>query len=230
MKIIHKIKDDTAFGLVEIAVSLIVIGLILSSVINTVYLLNTRYKQNLDNVRIHKIQEALRAYYLRHKFLPCPAEISLENVGEAQKSCFGEKSVGPLPFKSLGLSPNEIVNGFGHLYTYGVGEAFTQKFRPHCEKETTSSLKVVDEEEKALTAPANPVLYIIVNHGQKGGGSFLKLGHNTHRSVYDPLEYVNATSSPVFRDGRHGKIDHKVVFETRDVFFKDIKRPCETPK
>jgi len=110
------------FTLVEMAVVLVILGLLLSALIIPI---STQIDQrNYAETRksLDEIREALIGYGLTRGYLPCPA-ISALNGLEDRNIATGlcNNRVGFLPWVELGVGHTD---GWGHLYRYSVTPAY----------------------------------------------------------------------------------------------------------
>ncbi|MBX9977902.1 MAG: hypothetical protein K2X98_06660 [Alphaproteobacteria bacterium] len=167
-----------------------------------------------------QVTHSLATHLLRHKRLPCPASITAigADFGKEDLSHCGKEGV--LPYKTLGMSPSFIKDGFGHYITYVVNSTFAEKERPFQEETTTSDafsspmkpqsycdvqskvvLKILDEQGYSLNDdPQNSPLFILLSHG-KNGGDLLTSGSRRPITVPDPLKTENANDDLIFIDG-----------------------------
>jgi len=137
-------KNDTVFGfsLIELAVVLTVVGLTLGGLMSVMgpYLDSQSY--DLTVKRQEKIAKALSIYAQAYFQLPCPADPnpSVEPFGAARQStatgavttnaCSGSvfqmsDFIGIVPFRILGLSEDDVKDGYGNFMTYEVAPVLT---------------------------------------------------------------------------------------------------------
>ncbi len=119
------------FTLVEMAVVLLVVGLLMSGLLGGVSLQQENRRLTETRGAMEQAREALLGYALTHNRLPCPADGSLpethpfagrEQTGrDAQGRCLALQGV--LPWADLGLKQTD---GWGRRYTYRVSAAFTE--------------------------------------------------------------------------------------------------------
>lgn len=116
----HTYKYSQGFTLVEMAVVLVIVGLLLASLI--VPISSQIDQRNYFETRksLEEVKEALMGYGLTRGYLPCPA-ISATNGLEDRTAGICNKRVGFLPWAELGVSR---ADGWGHLYRYTVTLAY----------------------------------------------------------------------------------------------------------
>lgn len=138
MKLRHAVARG--FTLIEMAIVLVVIGLILSGGLMAVApaLQNSRVTET--NGKLDQIENALLVYAIRHGCLPCPAAGNLsssdENAGRAvgdtpppyHAGCASacDSYHGVVPWIALGLSEADVTDGFGYRISYAVAEDLEQ--------------------------------------------------------------------------------------------------------
>jgi prepilin-type N-terminal cleavage/methylation domain-containing protein len=119
-------RDSPGFTLVEIAVVLVIVGLIAAmffaglrtSLISAKFRATSQALQNAD--------AGLVNYVMLTRHLPCPANGSLPstdpNYGAAAASCPNpaDQANGVVPWTTLGLAQVDVTDGFGNLLTYRV--------------------------------------------------------------------------------------------------------------
>lgn len=120
------IKLNRGFTLVEMAVVLVIIGLLIGGLL--IPLSAQLDQRNYSDTRrsMDEAREALIAYGMSHGYLPCPAN-SDQNGAEDRDAtgyCTGNKRVGYLPWAELGLPK---LDSWGHLYRYSVALTYANK-------------------------------------------------------------------------------------------------------
>ena len=133
-------NEEAGFTLVEIAVVMIISGLILTALINSYLRWNDILKSSKTKEHIAVVSDALSAYASRNFRIPCPADPSDAGVepfgteigsgvnGAAIGACGGAiaQAEGIIPFASLGLDASFARDGWGNYMTYQVSPAFTR--------------------------------------------------------------------------------------------------------
>jgi len=114
------IKNITqrGFSLIEVAVALVIIGLIIGSFTGLYELILNTDREKRERVSIHKIHKSLNTFMAANMHLPCPDS---DNDGhenrDADKSCTGRE--GYLPYKDIGV---DALDAWGNYYYYRVNQ------------------------------------------------------------------------------------------------------------
>lgn len=116
-----RIRCAVGLTLVEMAVVLLIVGLILGGLITPVstQIDQRNYAETRKNME--EIREALMGYAASHGHLPCPAISASDGredrTGSTCTSISNSQSVGFLPWTELGVPK---LDAWGHLYRYSV--------------------------------------------------------------------------------------------------------------
>lgn len=104
---------SNGFLLVEAAIVLAIIGII--SYISLEKLkLTCKYKQlNVTIQNIQYVSDAIVLHFLKTNSLPDPDQSS-------EIQCGSDKIIGAVPYKILGLSKKQVIDGYGHRLLYAV--------------------------------------------------------------------------------------------------------------
>lgn len=153
-------------------------------------------KEIQTSVKLEKIHEAMAAFRERNERLPCPAPQAIiegdVNYGaEAANSgrctggtpaidaayidAAGAVAEGAVPFKTLGLTEEYMIDGWGRRFTYAVARRYTQQeaFEVLEMYERCGGITVRDGTDTDRTTTA---AYAVLSHGQEGHGAFTKAG------------------------------------------------------
>jgi len=164
------------FTLVEIAIVLVVVGLLIGGLITP---LSTQLEQRraTDTQRaMEEAREALIGFAALNGYLPCPA-VSAANGLEARdgERCAGERRTGFLPWATLGMPK---LDSWGHIFMYSVTPDFAdsaQRFRLATPRDITVATRDAAGNLVAATAP-NDIPAVILSTGKNGYGGFSDLG------------------------------------------------------
>jgi prepilin-type N-terminal cleavage/methylation domain-containing protein len=160
-----KSDSNAGFTLVELAVVLVIVGLVLTSLfvpisaqINQAQSLETR-RDLLD------IKEALLGYALINGKLPCP-----DTTGDGlEDACLNTNATssteGNLPWATLGLKANGV---WGHPYKYRVNNAFTTLISLTTTGSGAGIIRVCTDYTCAKTEVSNIPLFVY-SKGKNGG-------------------------------------------------------------
>jgi prepilin-type N-terminal cleavage/methylation domain-containing protein len=129
------------FTLIEMAMVLAIVGFFITAALNVVRSVQLGTGVQLTNDRLDRIQKALQVYVIAHACLPCPANgataSTVNTAGHAQDGtgttgyvsstnfCTANAcsitTVGVVPWIDLGLSEQDITDGWNGRIRYAIG-------------------------------------------------------------------------------------------------------------
>lgn len=176
------LKND-GFTLIELAIVLLIIGLLMS-----VLMLPFLKRHNFQEIKLNKqldlIREALYGYALENNRLPCPAT----NPDSGVESCTGSNQ-GFIPYLELGVDQFDV---YGNPFLYKVDREFTKQIR--FDTRPKDSLEVKSANGKTIVGGSN------ISVEKKGGtlaAIVLSQGANALRNNISPDEIANLNSLKV---------------------------------
>jgi prepilin-type N-terminal cleavage/methylation domain-containing protein len=239
--------NDDGFSLTEVALCLVVMGVVLSFGIPS-FLQYLRYQRTHETKdKQEKILQSLGGFVLQNGYLPLPADpfASPENFGVARESAVNPPDmIGILPFKTLGLPDSYAQDGFKRYFTYAGGTSSDHPKDFHgsfCTAKNFFPLQLF--EKLSLThspflrgSESDPVAVILVSHGENGYGAYYGMpGHILKRTEITPKgkdEIENAASKlsfiqRAFSGAKDDYFDDMVVWVTRsNLMALYAKSPC----
>ena len=181
-------RKNAGFSLIEMAVVLVIAGLILGTVIGAmnVQMSGQRIKQTQERQQV--IKEALINYIRQNSRLPCPADITAgltgANAGEVPADCAtstiavssGAARKGAVPWKTLGLTAESAQDAYGRLFTYIVTDEATTRDR-NTIPGLRGNLAIFNAGAQSNVCPSttpcdNLGVVAIISHGPNGYGAF----------------------------------------------------------
>ena len=169
----HANRPSGGFTLVEMAVVLVIVGLMLGGLLMplSTQMENDRRKETAATLAA--IQDALIGYAAINGRLPCPDNNTNGLDDDACASGAGQPHVGALPYATLGVSPNDAWN---RPWRYAVSRPFTSTAMTI---NTTGSIRVWDQNGcGAGTRIADQLPALVMSEG-------------TSRLTASPLEMEN---------------------------------------
>jgi len=129
-------KRAQGFTLIEMAIVLVVIGLVFSGGLLAVAPVLQSSKGNETNAKLDRLEQALTLYVIRYGCLPCPADGNIAtgtlNAGTAHGAAYyssgcttacNTATQGIVPWATLGLQEEDGKDGFGERIDYAVASA-----------------------------------------------------------------------------------------------------------
>lgn len=190
------------FTLLELAVVLLIIGLVTSmAMVSGVAVVETA-RQSATQKKMAAIDDALQSYRSTYNRLPCPASLTIAegvtnfgveaatpgtctggtpaaNYSAAGTTNTGATGVeGAVPVVTLGLANDFMYDGWGHRFRYAVDKDVTATgafptIASQCTGHAISILTAHDNTASPITGEA---IYALISHGANGHGGYTKQG------------------------------------------------------
>ena len=218
-------KNIFGFTLVEMAMVLVIVGLLLGGMMPVLSAQMESRRINETRTSMEEIQGALAGFAIANGRLPCPADpaIATGQAGagaERTPPCTNSNSTGVLPWATLGVDETDA---WGNRYTYRVSSDFADAIGSAtygCTPGTVPTLSTfalcssgtldVLSAAPAGTSVAIDVPAVIVSHGKNAAGAHTLQGMQLPASGdADEQEnsdgstdnnYVSHTTTPNFDD------------------------------
>lgn len=172
----NKQTKQNGFTLVEIAIVLVIVGLIIGGLMMPLSVQLEQRRVNETQKTLDDARESLIGFALRNGYLPCPAisaSIGLEDrVGGA---CRDGKRLGYLPWATLGLPK---LDSWNHLLRYSVSPAFANSTVTF-NLRSLRDISIATRDARGQLAPAsmsNDIVAVIMSHGKNGHGATSEQG------------------------------------------------------
>lgn len=243
-----RLGQTLGFTLIEMAIVLVVIGLIVSGGLVAIAPVIENSKINETNLKLDRIEQAMVLHVIRNGCLPCPATggtaSSASGVGQAVRDTTGaypsgcssaaqpctitSAGQGVVPWVNLGLSEGDITDGFGVRIAYAVTSENTRTVSG-----TTAGMRRDGDNYPAGTLTVNnnastpqqitaAAAYVILSHGPDRRGGFRSSAGGTAIPTNDfssAAEADNINGSPFVQDDAVINKD-----PAADVYFDDVVR------
>jgi prepilin-type N-terminal cleavage/methylation domain-containing protein len=159
------------FSLVEMAVVLAIVGLLIGGAVATVGAVQQRQRFGETSAQLEEIRDALIAFAVVNRRLPCPADPTLADTvagaglerAPTAAGCSGGIS-GAVPWATLALPQSDA---WGRRFTYRVSAGFARQAPAFTLAATGDN--VVRNASAVVLASAVPA--VIVSHGANARGS-----------------------------------------------------------
>ena len=191
------IKSEQGFTLIDLAVIMMVLGLLLTPAIQAYRLWHSQQKRVITQERLNDIEEAVRNFYFENNRYPCPANPDLS----PDDATFGEEALGgsgdctglpvnsgtvqgAVPFQALRLPVNKSLDGWANKMVYVVTQDLANPltaFNPGAGAITVNEYAIVSDPvtgedicPNTAAAPNNSstdVHYTLFSTGETGVGA-----------------------------------------------------------
>lgn len=190
-------KKDCGFTLVEMAIVLMIVGLLLGGLIPTLSAQMESQRISETRKQMDEIQQTVVGFAIANGRLPCPADPTLA-TGQAGAGtertfpCTSNNSTGVLPWATLGVNETDA---WGNRYTYRVSSDFADalgttfgkdQYGNDCIPSSTPvnasfaicSVGTLNVRSTATggTNVATNVPAVIISHGKNGAGAYTQQG------------------------------------------------------
>jgi prepilin-type N-terminal cleavage/methylation domain-containing protein len=185
-------KHQNGFTLVEMAIVLLIVGLLLGGLLPTISGQVEQQRRNETRKQLDEIKEALIGFTIINGRLPCPADSAIvtgqTGAGtERTPPCTNGNSTGVLPWATLGVKETD---GWGNRYTYRVSSDFADAIGSTtyggCIPNPTPAISTfalcsngnldVRSAASGGTSIAINVPAVIISHGKNSAGAYTQQG------------------------------------------------------
>jgi prepilin-type N-terminal cleavage/methylation domain-containing protein len=160
---------QSGFSLVEIAIVLLIIGLLMGGLMAPMASMMEQRRVTDTQRAMGEAREALFGFALRSGYLPCPA-ISASNGLEDRNGNVCNKRYGYLPWATLGV---QRLDGWNHLLGYTVTPAFANSgllFTLRTQRDITIATRALNGQLVAATGMSD-IPAAIISFGRNGYGA-----------------------------------------------------------
>jgi prepilin-type N-terminal cleavage/methylation domain-containing protein len=222
------INQQKGFTLVEMAIVLLIVGLLLGGLLPTISGQIEQQRRSETRKQLDEIKEALVGYAIINGRLPCPADGTIPTVpgvangaGQEKSSCAASANGGVLPWVTLGISETDA---WGRRFTYRVTPDFadaiatttygctpsptpTQSSFALCSNGNLNVGLTIGNSDVAANIPA-----VIVSHGANGLGAYTTAGQQIPGASGDENENIDNNNNFVSHDFVQNGFDDLLVW------------------
>jgi len=210
--VLARLGRSLGFTLIEMAIVLVVIGLVISGGLVAVTPIVENAKYSETRSKMDRIEQALTVHVVINGCLPCPAQggTSSTTVGVgnafddavyvtpcADNACTAD---GVVPWVKLGLSEADITDGFGNRISYDVDDNLTDSATSMVRAGSTypaGTLLVNNYGGQIVTTAA---AYVLISHGANRAHGFPSStgGSRVDSAFGSTIEDDNVSGSPAY--------------------------------
>lgn len=190
-----RVASVRGFTLTELAIVLIIVGLLLASIIPSLSAQNDQRSYNETVQILNEAREALVGYASSHSatdgkpYLPCPDTDDDGRENRSGTTC--SSAEGRLPWSDLGIGQRDSWN---NRIRYRVHSAFSDSGTGF--SLTSSPNLRVCAESTCTTTVATQLPVVLISHGKNGAGAFNSSGGtNDAPAGADELQNTNADAN-----------------------------------
>lgn len=211
------VSTQRGFSLVEMAVVLVIMGLLLAMVMTPLRAQRASKAQHQTETALLEAKQALLGHALIHRYLPCPDTDATPDGWENVKADGGcQKSEGILPWQNLGVTP---ADAWGRLWRYRVDASFShhQVLFGFAQAENASEIEVQTETGPVSSQRSRPVA-IVLSHGENGLGGMHVIEGVGMQAMDKPISQDEMENA----DGDINFVDKAVQMGASNNSFDDI--------
>lgn len=226
----YLLKNKEGFLLLEVAIALTILGTALGLGLPTILSYLTWQKRQTTKEKQERIIYSMAAYAVQNGHTPLPADpyATGETFGRARTEARKDSDrIGLVPFKTLGLSPEDGKDGFNRYFTYVGGKG----------KSDTDLTPITIKDDKGNTLlEGHDIALLLISHGEKGHGAYMGTMGHMHQ-YQSPLmgkdEKQNSDQSLSFVKRPFSKndkdfFDHQLYWITNTNFIAIYVRPTSS--
>lgn len=197
---------QNGFTLIELAIVLTILGLLVAGGSMLLEPMLNKGRRDETNARLDQIEKALVLFAANNKRLPCPSNPSVaptSSVNGFESTCVDAMWFGGLPWKVMGLSEADVLDGWGRRISYAVTSLLATGTPLDCPTLGFAGIAQGKLESRgandAAILPSPPgsqgpakAAYVIISHGENGTFARLPSGAEFLGGTVSQTEDENA--------------------------------------
>ncbi len=208
------IYPNKGFTLVEIAITLAIVGLLLGGLLPTISSQIEQKRRTETRKYMDEVRDSLLGYAIANKRLPCPAS---DINGSAQATCTTAASqFGYLPYKDLGVTDEDAYNS---VLVYGVTMAFASSATNFSLTSTGAMVVCPSATNCPTTYLTNNAVAVILSRGANWATA----------SSADELENTDNDTNFVSKDFVQGGYDDLALWISPNTLFNRMVAAGQLP-
>ncbi len=249
------IKKTFGFTLLELSITILIIGILTVAGINFQASLSKNSHTNITLDKMNKINDAIKIFILENGRLPCPSDITvsvknLSDIGQELTNCESSDGAyttdddytyvyGGVPTKALGLPSNYTFDAWGNKIAYATNVKYTDK--EYFIRDGEKGLTINNLNDDTIT---NDATYILISPGEDKKASYNKFGEHRNECSNDEKQQSNDSyytcensafdkrimaNNTYIKDILNNNFDDIVIYENRNDLLIDLDledMPC----
>ncbi|WP_018411868.1 type II secretion system protein [Methyloversatilis thermotolerans] len=228
------------FTLIEMAIALAIMALLSAGAIALLQSAQLRARIARTQDALEQAREALDAYAVIHRSLPCPAASPLDGYEQSRAGGQCASRRGLLPWSTLGV---QGLDGWDNRLGYVVSPGLVKRPGERIQLSSQGDVRIVQRDGQGSeidVVTASAVAYGIWSHGANGRGATTHLGTLRADDGSDNIDEKGnssqAGSDPVLRAREEGaagsaggEYDDIVLWESRYILFGRMMQAGQLP-
>ncbi|MBF0419945.1 MAG: type II secretion system protein [Magnetococcales bacterium] len=214
----QSLRNKSGFTLTEMAMVMLIVGILASLGMSFLNATMNQTSYTVTKQRMAAIKEAMISYLRVNGRLPCPDTVVTAPTGAAAASCSSpvtgsasnaldhvDTSFGILPWQTLGLQRDAVLDGWGNFFTYHVsavnGSYYFDWTIQRNFSDTDKGEFTIQQKNANGGSSGSDVQWVvlaIVSHGPNGNGAYTVKGtRNVLPTGSDELENTNGNVTTI---------------------------------
>ncbi|MFN3700994.1 MAG: type II secretion system protein [Alphaproteobacteria bacterium] len=178
---------EKGFTLIEIAVVVMIIGLITAPILGVYHLHQVKKQIEKTEKSLSRSVDAIVGFKSLFGRYPCPAplnavpgdiEYGYEDcsggagviIAESENTTLANRNVqiGSIPFRTINITEGSTFDGYGSRLTYAVTEILTDDTTY---EDALGGVTLIDENDESVITPENSAHFAVITHGEQNAGA-----------------------------------------------------------
>lgn len=205
------IEQTKGFSLLELSIVILIIGFVLTTMLNMIPVLVNNYNKIININKLEKIENAMNAYILKNSKLPKPLKINEDFIlSNETTTVINNNYIGSIPILKLGLPLEYMMDNWGNKFVYVVNKNCVDN--NIIDKICIGNIALDFNNNNKL----ENILYAIISTGKDSKGGYKNNGKEIITSLnhYNTYDTISSSSSVELK---YYNNDDKIIFSTKEL-------------